>query len=38
VISANRKWTSVIGFCRPVNTLASEISVFSGSTTELNQM
>ena len=34
VISANSIATSVIGFCRPVSTLASLIGVASGSVTE----
>ena len=38
VISAKRKCTSVIGFCRPVNTFASEIAVFRGRTTWLRLM
>jgi hypothetical protein len=33
VISANRKATSVMGFWRPVKTLASEMAVASGSVT-----
>lgn len=33
-ISANRKATSVIGFWRPVSTLASLIGVARGSVTE----
>src|SRR3954451_19086857 len=34
MISAKRKTTSVIGFCRPVRTFASLIGFASGSTTE----
>ena len=34
VTSTNRKATSVIGFCRPVSTLASLIGVASGSVIE----
>ena len=33
-ISANRKATSVIGRCRPVKTLASEMGLGSGRVTE----
>ena len=33
-ISANRKATSVIAFCRPVSTLASLIGFFNGSVIE----